>query len=388
MDRNHSADKDANQRTPEHTHSEALRTSEFPRATGLPRIAAGEPVLLRGGAQWLIHARGSEIHGYRLRRCGDSVEAERSWQAKIEGTVTALADSRYGIVVTSQAEQHTDVWRIADSRAHHVAKVHGRISSVACLGTSAWVVLNRTGHSNAILTEVDLYRRVIASEQPLSSAQVKLSTDATGTYLGVLDLARGTFQMRNARAADPCGGGTDRGSFQNAGSQRPSDQPAPAGHSETNDCCCCRKGRGAEQQPGPLTGSQTPASGQPGGIGNGPCWPGSAGVPTPGGGSVTGNGGQVGHNPPPGSGGGRGPCVADLGWRSRIIASAASSYVVADAGGRHLAVLSGQDKRVLETRQFGRRGALVLADPSSPMVLIQHRSTSQWEVLHTDLLTQ
>ena len=359
------------------SHSQS--TSFSPHAAGLPHITRQDRVLLRGGAQWLIHACGSELHGYQLRRVGDNVEAECCWRVKLSGAVSELAESRYGIVVACHQENNTDLWRVAEGQAHHVASLKGHVTSLVCLGRSAFAIVTNTGHAFATLTEVDLYRQAITSEQPLDSSQMELSSDVTGTHLGLYYLDQRTFYVRNPKALEPCAGGASDGA-----STSP-ERPTPTGQSTPDsgdECCHCRISTGTQ----PPASRPTPVNPTPPRSGpSGPCQPSDGGgVPTPGGGSVTGNCGRVGQNPS--GGGGQNPCVADLGWRTRTIAAAGANFVAADATGRNFAVLSGTDMRILDSRQFARSGAMVLTDPTSPMILLQHNATKTWEVLHTDTL--
>ena len=356
-------------------------SSYFTRGTGLPQLAPEDRVLLRDGGRWLVHARGREVRGYRLHPHGQGVQGEREWQVRLDGDVAALAESRYGVlVVTRSEESHTDLWRIADRRAHHVARVPGASSNVAALGASAFIVASRPGHLDATLVEVDLYRRVIVSERPLGSAQVELSTDVTGTHLGLLDLSTRTFQVMNPAAPDPCSPPSTTGA-PGPGSQPSAEHGLGCSPSRGAQGCCCggKQGCPPPSAPGPAPGG---LGGQPP-PGGGSCQPGDGGVPTAGGGSVTGQGGGVTQNPP---GGGPGGCVADLGWRARFLAVAGGNIVAADDTGRNVAVLAGADLRVLHTRLLDRGGAMVVVDPTSPMVLLYHRSGAAWEVVHTDTL--
>ena len=354
--------------------------SHVPRATGLPDIGPNDRLLLRGNAQWLIRASGSEVSGYCLRRHGDDVEGQLLWHVKLDGTVTALAESRYGVVIACSREENSALLRLLEGHVYPVASIQGRVSSIACLGASAFAVVSQSQRLDARLVEVDLYRNALGPEQPLSSAQIELTSDVTGTYLGLVDPLNRTFQVRNPKSEDPCDQDTTGGSA-------PPNQPLPGGVPSTGagDGCCCRKTEPPHQtSAAPTPGAAGPAPGRTSGRTPQPCVPGDAGTPTPGGGSVVGKGGRVGQNPP--GGGAPNPCSADLGWRTRMLAAAASSFVVADATGRNLAVLSAQDLRILDSRQFARAGAVALADPTSPMVLLYHRSNRTWEVLHTDTL--
>ena len=353
-----------------------------PRAIGLPsQIGPADRLLLRCSGLWLVHASGSEVREYKLRRNGDDVEAELCSAIKIDGQITALADSRYGVVFASSAGSHSDLHRIVEGRTLHVARVEGAIGSIAALGTSVFAATSAPNRLDGKLVEVDLYRRAIASERPLSNARVELNTDPTGSYLGVIDRSDGTFRVMSAKS-DPCVAAGQTGSA-NTGlaSQSPSPAISPddsQGH--PIDCCCCNKSA-SPQPPAGITGTGT--QGQPAGQGGGPCHPGEGGVPTSDGGAVVGQGGRLGRHPSDG-GGQPAPCAADLMWSVRALAHAASAYVAADERGRNFAIVSSRDMRILDQRQLGRAGGTILADPASPMVLLLHKSTGFWEVIHTD----
>jgi hypothetical protein len=344
-----------------------------PIASGLPsQVGPDDRLLLRTAGIWLLHGSGSEVREYKLRRHGDNIEAEHCSTIRVEGNVTALADSRYGAVIASSDGSHSDLHRIVEGRAHHVIRVEGIIKSAAGLGTSVFVALSTPRRLDAKLIEVDLYRRAIATERQLPSSQVELSTDPAGTFLGVLDRSSGNFRVMNTRA-NPCDGNAGRG---DGGSQSMPPLRGAQGQPQEHpcDCCCCRK---SEPPPDRTTG-QNPPSDQAGE----PCHPGEGGLPTSDGGSVVGDGGRLGQYP--GDGGQVNPCTADLMFRARFLAHAASAYVAADERGRNFAIVSSTDMRILDQRQLGRAGGIMLADPASPMVLLLDKGTGAWEVIHTD----
>ncbi|WOH55369.1 hypothetical protein [Bradyrhizobium sp. BWC-3-1] len=342
-----------------------------PTVTGLPtRIGENDLLLLRGSATSLLHASGSEVHEYRLHREGGTIEAERCATIAFGGRVTALAESRYGVIVATSGGMKSDLHRIVEGRAHHVTALDGTIGSLACTGTSVFAAISLSDRLDGKLVEVDLYRRAISSERPLSHARVELNTDPTGSHLGVVDRKYGTFQVRDTRE-DPCPP-APTGTQAGVPRSNPSDHPAGCG---CTHCCGCRK---ADSSASPAAHSG-PSPSQKGA----PCRSAEGGIPTSDGGAVVGKGGRLGSHPGEGP---PNPCVADLMWSAARIAHAASAYVAADARGRNFAIVSSTDMRILDHRQLGRAGGIMLADPASAMVLLHDRSTRRWDAIHIDRL--
>jgi hypothetical protein len=346
---------------------------------------------LRGGATWLVHACGTELQEYKLRRNGDDLEAERFATITPPGRVTALADSRYGVVVASDCGAHTELHRIVDGRAYSVARVEGVIGSLAVLNTSAFAVTRVPNRLDGKLVAIDLFRNAIAMEQTVLNGNMELSTDPTGSHLGIADRASGTFSIKSG-SRDPCVPGmgpAPRGVEPEDASSlytSPNPQRSPPGTAATHfsDCCCCS----CQSTNWPVPPAGTPSSGhtgQPSGRRGNPCHPGQAGVPTPEGGAVVGNGGRLGRHPNAGSGQPN-PCTADLMWSPRTLAHATSVYVAGDERGRNFAIVSSSDMRILDQRQLGRAGGIILADAASPTLLLMHRATGRWEVIHADRL--
>jgi M6 family metalloprotease-like protein len=356
-----------------------------PSVTGLPRkIKSGDQLLLRGGGLWLIHASGSEVREYKLRRNGDNVEAEHSSTVSVSGKVTALADSRYGAVIASSDGTTSDLSRLVEGRAHHVMRVDGAIGSIAGLGTSVFAATSVRNRLDGKLIEVDLYRRAIASERSIPSSRVQLNTDQTGSHLGVFDQTNRTFRVMSTRS-DPCASGAQTGRTDRAPEAATSPLANPPGPAQGHpvDCCCCKK----SDSPQPSSGiNGTIRQNPPATQGVEPCHPSEGGVPTPDGGAVVGKGGRLGRYPR--DGGQIDPCTADLMFAAASIAHAASSYVVADEPGRNFAIVSSTDMRILDQRQLGRAGGLILTDPSSPMVLLLNLANDTWDALQIDKISK
>jgi hypothetical protein len=314
---------------------------------GLPELDADSLALLNGRGE-IIVAHHARIVTYRPGKEG----YELGGQVELSQTVTAIADSDQGTIAAAGGV----VYLISsDVAPREIAAVDGLIRNLAATPSSVFAVVGRPGHLDGTLVEIDPLRSAIISERTLRSDAVELTTDATGTFLGLADGM--TFRTLRLERDDPC-----------PVEQRPESREPTHAAPLPVDCCKDRAGQKDEE---PQQAVETDA-----GHRREPCDPGRSGVPTSDGGRIVGDGHGVVLHPP----GSRewNPCRSQLFFEVHRIRAASLFIIATDLGAHHIAVLSSSDLQVLHQAHF-RQGAEVLSHPAEAAMLIFNRSRKIWE---------
>ena len=318
--------------------------------SGLPILDHKTIALLKADGNVVV-ANGSQVTVYKEN--GDLWRLHCDW--KFEHEVTAIADSRAGLLIAAGGRIHC----AKHQHIHVAAQVDGVVVSMVAVGMSAHVAVGRPGRLDGSLVEIDLAQSLIISERSLRSSHVALSTDSTASYLGIADGE--TFRTISLMTAHPC-----------PPANTPDPQrPAPPTPNDPGCPCKCEDGTG-DHDPNPNPAADPPSRPAP----SDPCDPGTAGVPTPGGGRVVGGGDGVTKHPP-GPSRPWDPCRSHLFFQVDRISVAGSYLLVSDQASRNVAVLASEDLQVLHQAQF-RKGAVVLSHPTEPRMLIFDRRSSIW----------
>lgn len=322
---------------------------------GLPALDQ-ESIALMTSEGDVVVARQHTLATYRRKgsHCHCAHETE------FREPVTALAESTTGLVAAAGGR----VYIVQGHQAREIACLDGVVRSVAATATSVYAAVGRDGRLDGTLVEIDPRRSVIVSERSIRSAAVVLTTDATGSYLGI---ANGTT-VRTIRTAQgtPCP--------EPPRAEPPNQEPTHA----VDDGCVCHDKPPRGDHP-PTRGQEPnapPTERQPS---SEPCDPGGAGIPTPDGGRVVGNGGSVTRHPP-GSSPGRpaNPCGLRVFFEVERVQLAGPHLVVTDRAARNVAVLAADDLGLLHQAQY-RRGAVVLSNMSQPGMVLFDQGAQRWE---------
>ncbi|WP_047192239.1 hypothetical protein [Microvirga vignae] len=315
---------------------------------GLPKLAGDDLALLTGRGEVVV-ARKNLVCSYRPGKGG----YEPGPEIECPALVTALADSVQGTLVAAGGM----VFIAASDGVRKVVDVDGVVRSVMAVGQTVFAVAGRPGRVDGKLFEIDPLRGAILSERSLSSHASRLTADPTGSFLTIAD---GTMvRTLSLRQGDPCP--DDRSSEPSKTSEHPASESR----------CDCRKEEG-EQESGT---SVNTVQNQPAPPAE-PCDLGTSGLPTPDGGRIIGRGNGVTRHPP----GSRrwDPCQTHLFFEPYDIKNVGPFLVASDREARHVAVLAGDDLRLLHQAHF-RDGAVILSHRSQPMMLAYTRSESAWK---------
>lgn len=250
-----------------------------------------------------------------------------------------------------------------------ILSLRGTFVALAAVGERAVVVLRRQGRANAVAYAIDLRARLVIAERTLEGSDIAVTADPTTGRIALTDrdhhcvvlLDSSLMPVRETRS-----------------SESPYSRPT-APHPHGCCCPCCPppyddparppSEGGAppgDRPPGTTTGERDPArpddkdDGRDG-------HPGQAGVPS---GVGVGDGGRVGHHPPPGRG--SLPCGFGLLWTPVRLLRAGPFIAVLDGEKRHLAVLSLPSFDVVSEWSFGRMEASAMriaTDPQAPVAL-------------------
>lgn len=335
---------------------------------GLPRLARGDVATL-GADGVVVIASGTCITAYRIHAHDGPLHARTAWRHEVDAPVAHLAGRGDAVV----AAAGSTLWRVSREGASAMVRLDGPVASLVVTHDSAHAVTSRAGRLDGLLHEIDLARNVIVGETRLASASVRLTADATGRFVGVADGA--TFRTMAART-DPCASQSNANANSNANSNdapRVDDPARPSAHDQPAPCRC-HDPCAPPSTPATPSGGSGPTRQDPN-----PCRPGGAGVPTPEGGQIVGDGAGVTHYPPQaGPYDPFNPCGTRLFFDAHHIAVVASYLVVADREARNVAVLARHDMSMVHERTW-RHGAALLVHPTEPMMLTFDRKTGVWE---------
>lgn len=325
----------------------------MPPLRGLPDLSREDhAVLARDGHVAVAHGRRVTI--YRPEDDG----YHDMGRVDFDEPVTALAEWEQGLVIAAGPV----IYHLDTLELRKVASVDGFVRSLATAGPWVFAAVGRGGRLDGTLLQADLHQSMIVSERSLDTAAVTLSTDPGGSFLGIAD---GT-SFRTVRIADrrPCSG------HPQANPPRPQPEPTPPA------CPChCSEPEGQHEtpphdaHPGGQPGTQQPAE---------PCHPGSAGVPTPGGGGVVGGGDGVTHQPPDGVT--WDTCRTQVFFDVSDLQVAAGHIIATDRASHNVAVLASSDLQILHRAQY-RHGARVLAHHAQGRALVYQYGSSTWEYI-------
>ena len=336
---------------------------------GLPRLTGDHPriaILNRGTV--LAIADGRSVSAFHIERREESAAATLRWRKELEAAIRhILPHSGGGLVALTESDGATTALVLDDDKnPRRIATFQGEVVSAAIAGVILVAAVRTPG--GATLLEIDTSSGLTVSEQRLASSDVHIATSPSGSYISITDRATRTVEVRTPAGSVPC-------------PPRSETEPHPPDTGTHDDPCHCKPqgdrpgDKGEHPTTHPPEGERRPE----------PCQPGDAAVPDDHGGTIVTDGGRIGRRPLPGTRESdplSKDCWSDLFWTVDGLRWA-GQYVVATQGNytRRMAVLSGDDLRVVRERDFGNQGALVFSAPDTPDLIVFHRRRGAFELM-------
>jgi hypothetical protein len=318
-------------------------------------------LLLRQHGRELIVVEGHKMRAFVLSDDDAQVAAQIDWELKLNEVGQAIVDTAVGVLVASTVKDQTVLYIVDRGKISKVVSVRGSLSALTASATEAVIGTKEVDSSAGRLWRIDIARKTIIAEKPLTNAQVDLQLDLSGRWLAVVDRLTNTVTTVSATLGEMA-------SMTVAYSQArvPSISSTCECHDMTHQdpnagCCCCK----------------CISSGQPG------TQPGGAGVPTGNGGTVGAHGGRVclkDRSPDVR------PCCVDLLWSVDRLVQTSDFIIAMDDRQRHIALLAFSPFRIVQEWQFGRQGYRIALDREAPVMLVHNVGTREWQLMHLDAI--